>query len=419
MNTIYTSYGELTSAATQYLRDIGRSKESIRLYNWAWGRLERYMSERNVPEYSEKVALEYIEATFGQKKLHEFTHYQKDHFRQVISLSHFNQTGKIPVYYNRKPQYELNDSFSECVQNYLEYKRSMRVSETTLKQHRWHLYQFTEFLFSKGVRSIQVLSPLDLMRYATESFPNEPAAKNASLIVLRRFLRYLYDKEYIKRDLSLIVPKDYYRQQAKLPSTYSKEEIRIILDSIDRSKSIGKRDYAIVMLAVRLGMRASDIAELQFNEIKWATDKISFTQMKTGKPVLLPLPSDVGESIINYIQNGRPISDSPYVFLSPRYPHKPIDSQGISCKVRKIIVESGVKIGNRRHGPHALRHTMASFMINEGTTLPIISEVLGHSSVQTSMNYLRISIETMRQCATEVPLVPSSFYEQKGGAFYG
>lgn len=102
MNT-YTSYGKLTSAATQYLRDIGRSKESIRLYNWEWDRLERYMSERNISEYSESVALEYIEATFGQKKLDELTHYQKDHLRQVVSLSHFIKTGKIPIYINRKP----------------------------------------------------------------------------------------------------------------------------------------------------------------------------------------------------------------------------------------------------------------------------------------------------------------------------
>jgi Site-specific recombinase XerD len=377
------------------------------------------MYERNIPNYSEKVALEYIEANFGQKEIVKLTHYQKDHLRHVVSLSHFLKTGKIPIYINRRPQYELNSDFRECVENYLEHKRSMRVRESTLRQHKWHLHQFTEFISSKGVSSIQSVSPLDLMHYATESFPNEPAAKNATLIIVRRFLKYLYDYEYIKRDLSLVVPKDYYRQQAKLPSTYTKEEVRTILDSINRSKNIGKRDYAIVMLAVRLGMRASDIAELQFNGIQWATDKISFTQMKTGRPVQLPLPSDVGESIIIYIQNSRPISDSPYVFLSPRYPHKPIDSQAISSLVQKIIIGSGVKIGNRKHGPHALRHTMASFMINEGTSLPIISEVLGHSSVQTSMNYLRISIEAMRQCAAEVPLVPISFYEQKGGAFYG
>lgn len=193
----------------------------------------------------------------------------------------------------------------------------------------------------------------------------------------------------------------------------------MILDSIDRSTSIGKRNHAVILLAVRLGMRASNISALEFEHIKWATNQVSFTQMKTGRAILLPLLSDVGESIINYLKNSRPESEAKRIFLSPRYPHNPIPSEAISHIVNKIIVTSGVKIGNRKSGPHAMRHSMANFMINEGTTLPIIAEVLGHASVQTSMNYLRISVEAMRQCATEVPPVPTSFYEQKGGEFYG
>ena len=94
-----------------------------------------------------------------------------------------------------------------------------------------------------------------------------PASKNQSLIVIRRFLVYCYDKGYIKRRLSEVVPKDNYRQQAKLPSVYTKDEVRTILDSIDRSTTIGKRNYAILILAVRLGMRASDISALEFNHL--------------------------------------------------------------------------------------------------------------------------------------------------------
>jgi integrase len=257
------------------------------------------------------------------------------------------------------------------------------------------------------------------MYYASDIFPNEPAAKNATLIVVRRFLNYLYDKGHIRRNLSQVVPKDNYRHQTKLPSVYTKEEVRQILDSIDRSTSIGKRNYAIILLAVRLGMRASDISVLEFRHLNWAGNQVSFTQMKTGRAILLPLPPDVGESIINYLKNGRPASEERHIFLSPRYPHHPIDSQAISSMTQKIIASSGVKIGNRKSGPHAMRHSMANFMINEGTALPIIAEILGHASVQTSMNYLRIDITSMRQCATEVPLVPVSFYKQKGGALYG
>jgi site-specific recombinase XerD len=377
------------------------------------------MDENNVLEYSEEAALRYIEAIYGISGITDLTHHQKDHLRHCLCLVQFSDTGSMPIYINRKPQYEITDAFRPVIDEYLNYKKSMRVSDITLKSHRWHLYQFSDYLVSRGLQSISFLSPLELMYYASEIFPSEPAAKSASLIVVRRFLNYLYDKGYIKRNLSQVVPKDNYRQQAKLPSVYTKEEVRTILNSTDRSTSIGKRNYAIILLAVRLGMRASDISALEFSHLNWASNQVSFTQMKTGRAILLPLPPDVGESIINYLKDGRPVSEENHIFLSPRYPHHPIDSQAISSMTQKIIASSGVKIGNRRSGSHAMRHSMANFMINEGTALPIIAEILGHASVQTSMNYLRIDVTSMRQCATEVPLVPVSFYEQRGGEFYG
>lgn len=419
MSTVYKTFEELTSAASEYLKRLGRSKESIRLYLWTWDRFRKYMDDHKLHEYSEQAALRYLEAVFQQSEVTNLTHYQKDHLRQCICLIRFVETGKMPIYINRKPKYEITNIFRPVIDEYLEYKKSMRVSDITLKAHRWHLYQFSDYLVSRGLESISFISPLELMYYASDIFPDEPASKNQSLIVVRRFLVYCYDKGYIKRRLSEVVPKGNYRQQAKLPSVYTKDEIRQVLDSIDRSTSIGKRNHAVLLLAVRLGMRASDISALEFTHLNWAINQISFTQMKTGRAILLPLPADVGEGIISYIKNGRPESDDNHIFLSPRYPHYPIDSKAISNFTRTIITSSGVKIGNRKIGPHAMRHSMANFMINEGTAIPIIAEVLGHANVQTSMNYLRIDVESMRQCAMEVPLVPMSFYEQKGGEFYG
>ncbi|MBF0577385.1 tyrosine-type recombinase/integrase [Dysgonomonas sp. GY617] len=419
MNTDLNTFDELVLAASRHLQNLGRSEESIRIYLWAWGRFCKYMENSKIKECSEGVVMKYIEATYGQSEVKNLTHYQKDHLRQCLCLVQFSEAGSMPIYIDRKPKYEIVDFFRPIVDEYLEHKRKMRVSEITLRAHRLHLYQFSEYLVSRDLNSIAFLSPLELTYYASEIYPDAPASKNANLIVIRRFLNYLYNKEYIKRNLFQLVPKDNYRQQAKLPSVYSKEEIRQIFDSIDRSTTIGKRNYAVILLAVRLGMRASDISTLEFRNIKWAANQISFTQMKTGRNILLPLPTDVGESIINYLKNSRPVSEEKRIFLSPRNPHKPIDSEAISHLVNKIIVSSGVKVGNRKSGPHALRHSMANFMINGGTTLPVIAEVLGHASIQTSMNYLRIDVESMRQCASEIPLVPVSFYEQKGGEFYG
>ena len=192
------SFEELTSAASHCLQNMGRSASSIRIYLWAWGRFRKYLDENKIRKLSEQVVMDYIEATYGLSEISKQTHHQKDHLRQCICLVQFDKTGEIPVYINRKPTFQITDTFLPIIDEYLNYKKSMRVSEITLKVHRWHLYQFSDYLVSRNVESITFLSPLELMYYAAEIFPHEPAAKNQSLIVVRRFLNYLYDKGYIK-----------------------------------------------------------------------------------------------------------------------------------------------------------------------------------------------------------------------------
>jgi len=419
MTKQFTSFEDLSSAAVDYLQKLGRSQASIRIYLWAWKRFNRFIGSQDINDYTYDAIHRYIQASYGTCDLDSLSHYQKDHLRHCWCLVQFAHNGDMPIYIYRKQESPINSSFRTIINEYLDYKRSMRVSPITLKAHRWHLLQFSNYLHNRGIKSFSFLSPLELMHYASDIFQNEPAAKNQSLIVVRRFLNYLFDNGYIKRNLSLIVPKDNYRKQAKLPSVYAPDEIQKILNSIDRATSIGKRNYAIILLAVRLGMRASDISDMKFSSIKWAANQISFIQMKTGREISLPLPFDVGESIIDYIKEARPISDNSHIFLSPRYPHKNIDSDGISHMVRTVVAKSGINVGKRKVGPHAMRHSLATQMLNKGVSLPVISEVLGHSNIKTSMNYLRIDVESMRQCAAEVPIVPKTFYEQKGGAFYG
>jgi integrase len=195
------------------------------------------------------------------------------------------------------------------------------------------------------------------------------------------------------RDLSFVIPRDNYKKQAKLPSFYTRAEITTILDSIDRSTLMGKRDYALVLLAVRLGLRASDISGLVFSHLLWSQNIISFKQRKTGEVLRLPLLADVGEALIDYIRYSRPSSNEPFVFLEKLFPHHPIDAKRVSKIATRTILQSGVKVGERKHGSHALRHTMASMLLESQVSIPVISSILGHASIQTSMCYLRIDIQ--------------------------
>jgi integrase len=171
-------------------------------------------------------------------------------------------------------------------------------------------------------------------------------------------------------------------------------------------------------LAVRLELRASDIGGLRFDHILWEKNIIGFDQHKTGKHIELPLLTEVGNAIIDYLKHVRPKSKEPHIFLRAKAPFTRLFSAAITSIVHKSLVHAGINIENRRHGAHALRHSLAGILLEQKTILPIISEVLGHGSVESTKYYLRIDTTSLKQCALDVSPVSESFYLQKGGIFY-
>jgi integrase len=219
-------------------------------------------------------------------------------------------------------------------------------------------------------------------------------------------------------DFSTMMPKDNYKAQAKMPSVFTGEEIEKLIASVDRNHAVGKRDYTIILLAARLGLRASDIANLKFENILWEQSSIHLKQFKTGNEIRLPLLSEVGNAIIDYLKYGRPRSSENFVFLCARSPFNPIDTSVITRIVQNSFAKTGISTKYRRHGPHALRHSLAGRLLEKQTTLPVITEVLGHENTESTKFYLRIDLTSLRQCVLEVPAVSTCFYGQKGGFFY-
>jgi len=237
-------------------------------------------------------------------------------------------------------------------------------------------------------------------------------------IPLRRFLRYLYDKEIILTDLSVPLYQIKKNSVEKLPSVYNIDEVKLMENAIIRDTNKGKRNYAVFLLASRLGLRASDISLIQFSNIDWDRNLIRLQQYKTKKDIELPLLKVVGEAIIDYIRYGRPKSDSKNIFLSSRAPYQDIGSSSIKYIINDIIRKAGVFSKDRHAGAHSLRHSLATHMIEQGELLPVVSETLGHNSSATTMIYLGVDENGLISCSLDVPLVPESFYLQRGGVFY-
>jgi integrase len=232
---------------------------------------------------------------------------------------------------------------------------------------------------------------------------------------LRGFFKFLYEKGIIPTNLSTFIPKDNYQSQNRLPSYYTEAEIEKLLKSIDRGNIVGKRDYAILVLAAYLGLRASDIARLRFENLHWDQNTIILRQYKTGKNITLPLLPVVGNALLEYIQYGRPKSDERYIFLLVISPFLPIRAQSIAGMINRKFSSAGFKSTNRRRGGHALRNSLVKELLNNKQSLPVISEVLGHQNTNSTRHYIRIDTESLGQCSLDVPLVDPIFYNQEGG----
>jgi integrase len=170
--------------------------------------------------------------------------------------------------------------------------------------------------------------------------------------------------------------------------------------------------YVIIILASRPGLRASDICNLSFENIKWNENCIEIIQQKTQKMLVLPLAEEVGTIIIDYLKNGRPLTKSNRVLVKHVSPNEELNSGTLFSLVERYFVKSGIPITpGKKRGPHALRHSLASAMLENNVPLPVISEVLGHSNTNTTGVYLKIDIEQLRKCAVKVP-----FYALAGKA---
>lgn len=180
-----------------------------------------------------------------------------------------------------------------------------------------------------------------------------------------------------------------------------------LLSVIDRGNPTGKRDYAMLLIVARLGIRIGDLCNLKFSNIDWSNQRIDFVQGKTQHRISLPLLKDVGWALIDYIQNGRPKIDTPYIFVTHVAPFKEFDQGNRHSRmVRKYMnLAHLTSVNTHKCGMHSLRHTLASTMVENREKFSNISATLGHRSEDSTAIYLKTGVELLRDCALEIPEV--------------
>lgn len=283
---------------------------------------------------------------------------------------------------------------------YLQHERSL--AEATVVNYLPFIHKFLTDRFGDGPVTLLLLSAGDVVRFVQREAPRLHV-KRAKLLTcaMRSFLRYTRYRGDIALDLAAAVPTVASWSMTSIPRAIPPDAVRQLLASIDRRTPIGRRDYAILLLLARLGLRANEVARLELEDINWNAACVS-VQGKGGQHSDLPLPADVGAAIAAYLRHGRPRSSSRRIFLRAKAPIRGfLSSQAIVSVVRHTIVRAGIKTPSK--GAHQFRHALATEMLRHGASLTQIGKVLRHRSPQTTMIYTKVDLDALRTLALSWP----------------
>jgi len=221
---------------------------------------------------------------------------------------------------------------------------------------------------------------------------------------LRMFLRFLIANGYCAVGLEAAIPTLAHWRLATLPRYLQPEELERVIASCNRSSPVGRRDRAILLLLARLGLRAGDIVHLRLNDIDWKNASIQVCG-KSRRPMRLPLTHEMGQAIVDYLQDGRPRSSADTVFVRCRAPFRSFRSHcAVSVIVDRALRRAGV-VRPSRGAAHLLRHSVATSMLRQGASLADIAGILRHSSIETTQIYAKVDITALRQIAQPWPEV--------------
>jgi len=284
----------------------------------------------------------------------------------------------------------LYDDFVPAFLDFVRYHRGRR----TTHQMENGLDKFFRWLTHRGVSDLQSLTALDIRDFVPSLQSYRPGTIAVHASTLRSFLGYLYFKGILVHDLSHAVERPRFYRWSQPPPVFDSEIVEHLLESVDRTTAIGKRDYAILLLAARYGLRDSDIRKLRFENVVWREDRIVLLQSKTQRQLELPLLADVAAALVDYIRRARPACGAREIFVR-HVPPVQAFTHNLAFALKRALKSAKVDLPNHR-GLQLLRHSVATQMLANGIALDTISDVLGHSSVETTRRYSQVDLAGLR-----------------------
>lgn len=299
--------------------------------------------------------------------------------------------GKVPNWGQREPVEPFRMLLDEfCV------SAEHAMAETSINVARSAIRRFLFEVEDHGFKTLVEFSQANVNGCVTSFAAHYASGLGSAISCVRLFLRFLYERGLTAIDLSLSLP-ELAATRKMFHEGFSEVELECLLDQPDRTTPIGKRDYAMMVLATQSGLRACDVVRLEFSSIDWRVREIHLVQHKTGEPLSLPLEPESGNSIADYILNGRPDSAITNIFLCHTGAIRPLDARSASSIVSKYMKQAGLP--TKRRAFHALRRTFGTRLLQNEVSFELIQQLLGHSDMDSMKPYLSVDEQGLKMCA--------------------
>ena len=396
----------ITEGLKQLLQENNYTPATIRFYEREWNKIQCFLTEEyGNTGYDMERGLKYLENQYGFiTKYNDGTLSQQR--VQLLRVVHMLEDYRLHQvltrrYYASKNPITLNAYYSAAFMDYTGFLNSTELSDSTVGHYKSISMVFMDYLQQRKIESAENITMDTCNSYLKTLSGYSFKTIEQNVCGIRHFLRFLYSAGILAVDYAENIHMPAVSKSAKIPSAWKLDELKAMLAVIDRNSPIGKRDYAMILLACVLGLRIGDIKNLRFQNFSWEDKKLSLIQHKTHKPLTLPIPDAVGWAVIEYIKHGRPrYYETDHVFLNHMPPFDPIGNENLmQLQLVRYMRKAGIDQRTKKHsGFHSLRHSAGSMLLEMETPLPVITDILGHTASDVTAVYLKTDLKKLAEC---------------------
>ena len=393
---------DLISALEQELLRLGYTKGSMTFYRRRWNQLMAYAQDRDEYYYTEQLGIDFLQEFFGitqEDFSRTLSQAETQEIRVIRMIGDCQLHHAVLRRYLKHKEILTAPFFVDIRSRFRSSCEKKGYSQVTTEHYVKQSSYLMDYLTAQGMGDFTGVTLDTVNAYIRTLAGFSYKTVEQHICSLRAFFRFLYQEGTVPDDLAAKMPMVKARKQTAIPSVWTHEELKQLIGAIDRGSPKGRRDYAIILIACRLGLRCTDIKNLCFENFNWTEKKIRFTQSKTGQPMELPLVPDVGWAVIDYLKYGRPKVDSNRIFVRHMAPFLPFaEGDHLDQLIRTYMVKAHIPMRGKHRGMHSLRHTMASVLLEKDTPLPVISDIIGHLDTNSTAVYLKVDMERLAEC---------------------